>query len=344
MRLVTFEAPDTPGRARLGLQMAGVIVDVPRAGRWAQSGDWPPDMQSLLDAGPAAWERMRHLETMLAGEPLTEMRDGAQQPLAWRVEVTRLRSPLPRPRSLRDFYAFEEHVRNAFAIREQAIPEEWYRAPGFYFSNAQSVIGPGQEVAAPRASRALDYELEVAAVVGSPGRDIRPEEAEAHIFGYTILNDWSARDIQRTERSVGLGPAKGKDFATSLGPCIVTPDELASSSAGRPGVYDLEMQARVNGTERSRGNWKDMCFSFGELLAQASADADLVPGDVIGSGTVGRGCLLELTRGQGPWLQPGDEVELEIERIGVLKNTVVAPSPLSRSAGEGARVRAKANG
>jgi len=206
------------------------------------------------------------------------------------------------------------------------VPEAWYEIPVFYFSNASSItIGDGA-ITRPSYTEALDYELEIAAVIGHEGRDIAPEDAESFILGYTIMNDWSARDVQRLEMSVGLGPAKGKDFATSLGSELVTPDALADRATGRPGVYDLTMIARVNGLERSRGNWRDLYWSFGEMIARASQGVTLYPGDVIGSGTVGTGCLLELTRGVGPWLQPGDTVELEIERIGILKNTIAAAS------------------
>ena len=152
--------------------------------------------------------------------------------------------------------------------------------------------------------------------------EIKPEEALQHIFGYTIFNDWSARDVQRKEMAVGLGPAKGKDFASAFGPVIVTHDSLADRATERPGVYDLAMMARVNGVEMSRGNFKDMHWSFGEIIARASDSVMLYPGDVIGSGTVGTGCLLELTKFQGPWLNHGDSVELEIERIGILRNKI----------------------
>jgi fumarylacetoacetate (FAA) hydrolase len=174
----------------------------------------------------------------------------------------------------------------------------------------------------PRKSAALDYELEIACVIAKEGRNIPVNKAEDYIMGYMVYNDWSARDIQKKEMSVGLGPAKGKDFANSFGPYLVTPDELEDKKTDRPGVYDLTMMARVNGEERSRGNWQDIHYSFAEMIARASEDATLMPGDVLGSGTVGTGCLLELTQGKGPWLQPGDVVELEIERLGVLKNTV----------------------
>ncbi len=232
-----------------------------------------------------------------------------------------LLAPLPRPRSVRDFYAFEQHVRTARAQRGQEVAPEWYQLPVFYFSNHNAVIGPEQAVQRPQGSDELDYELEVACVIGRPGRDISPDEAERYIAGYTVMNDWSARDLQRVEMRVGLGPAKGKDFATSLGPALVTPDELAAHRLGTSG-YDLAMSARVNGEVLSRGNLRDIYYNFAQLVAQASRDAWLYPGDVIGSGTVGSGCLLELTAGKGPYLHSGDAVELEVEGLGVLRNTV----------------------
>jgi fumarylacetoacetate (FAA) hydrolase len=214
----------------------------------------------------------------------------------------RLVAPIPRPSSVRDFYAFERHVQSARAQRGLEMAPEWYQLPVFYFSNPAAVNGPDVEVAFPPESSAWDYELEAAAVVGAGGR----------IAGFTVMNDWSARDLQKMEMAVGLGPAKGKDFATSLGPVLVTPDEL--------GDLRLEMIARVNGEERSRGNLGDIHWPWDELAAHAGRNTRLVPGDVLGSGTVGTGCILE--HGDGRWLQPGDVVELEIERIGVLRNVV----------------------
>jgi fumarylacetoacetate (FAA) hydrolase len=184
------------------------------------------------------------------------------------------------------------------------------------------VFGHEDVIPYPPYTDAMDFELEIAAVIGKAGVNIKPEEAENYIFGYTVFNDWSARDIQRKEMIVGLGPAKGKDFASAFGPVIATHDSLSDKATGRPGIYDLEMVARVNGQELSRGNFKDMHWSFGEILARASDSVMLNPGDVIGSGTVGTGCLLELTKFQGPWLNEGDVVELEIERIGILRNVV----------------------
>src|ERR671933_1459375 len=225
----------------------------------------------------------------------------AEYPLA---EVD-LRPPVLHPPSVRDFYAFEQHVRTARAARGLEVPPEWYEQPVFYFSNPAAIYGPEDEIPYPEGTLELDYELECAAVVGAEGR----------IGGFTVMNDWSARDLQRQEMRVGLGPAKGKDFATSLGPVVVTPDEL--------GDLRLEMVARVNGEERSRGNLGDLYHSWDAILARAAENTRLVPGDVIGSGTVGSGCILE--HGDGRWLQPGDVVELEVEGIGVLRNTVAPP-------------------
>ncbi|MEP7191024.1 MAG: fumarylacetoacetate hydrolase family protein [Roseiflexaceae bacterium] len=237
------------------------------------------------------------------------------------LDEVRLVAPLPRPPSLRDFYAFEQHVATANRNRGRDVPPAWYELPVFYFGNHSAIYGPNADVPLPRTT-ALDYELEIACVIGRAGRDIAAEDAEEYIAGYTIMNDWSARDIQREEMSVGLGPAKGKDFATSLGPWLVTPDEL-ELFALPDGRFNLSMIARVNGVERSRGNFRDIYYTFAQMIARASRDASLYPGDVLGSGTVGSGCLLELTAGQGPWLVEGDEVELEITGLGILRNQIV---------------------
>src|SRR5215204_2059296 len=235
-------------------------------------------------------------------------------------EVT-FHSPI-RPVTLRDAYAFETHVKTANRNRGQDVPENWYKFPVFYFSNPSNNFGHEDITPYPAYTQALDYELEIAVVIGKPGMDIQPEDAPDYIFGYTIFNDWSARDLQVQEMKVNFGPVKSKDFACSFGPVIVTPEALGDKAAGRPGVYDLKMIARVNGVEMSRGNFSDIYWSIGDILARASQSVMLNRGDVIGSGTVGTGCLYELTKNQGPWLKHGDVVELEIERIGILKNTV----------------------
>lgn len=230
--------------------------------------------------------------------------------------------PVLRPPSVRDFYAFEGHVRTMWERRGGEVPEAWYRLPIFYFSNTSEIRGPRDPVWRPAASSELDYELEVAALVDTPAVDLTAERAEEAIGGYTIFNDWSARDLQREETTVRLGPAKGKDFASTFGPYVVTPDELADRR--RANGFDLAMTAEVNGSETSRGRWSDVQFSFGEMLARASADARLRPGDLVGSGTVGSGCLLEIRdKTLGRYLEPGDEVVLRIERLGALRTPIV---------------------
>ena len=232
-------------------------------------------------------------------------------------------SPILRPPSLRDFYAFEGHVRTMWERRGGEVPETWYRLPIFYFSNVSEVRGPDEEIWSPAASSELDYELEVAAIIDTPAVDVSAQRGEEAIGGYTIFNDWSARDLQREETVVRLGPAKGKDFASSFGPYLVTPDELADARRGNG--YELAMTAEVNGVETSRGRWSDAQFAFGEMVARASADARLRPGDLIGSGTVGTGCLLEVKDATlGRYLEPGDSVALTIERLGRLHNPIVA--------------------
>ena len=224
--------------------------------------------------------------------------------------------------SLRDFYAFEQHVKTCRAHRGLGMVPQWYEVPVFYFSNPAAVVGPDDPVSAPQGSAALDYELELACVVGEEVRDLPADDSALDcLAGFTVMNDWSARDIQRAEMAVGLGPSKSKDFATSLGPRVVPLAEL--NGVYRDGRLHLLMTARVNGTEYSRGNAGDMYWTWPQILAHASRDTILKPGDVIGSGTVGTGCILELTpEAVGGWLKPGDVVELEVERLGVLRNAV----------------------
>jgi fumarylacetoacetate (FAA) hydrolase len=230
--------------------------------------------------------------------------------------------PILRPPSLRDFYAFEGHVRTMWERRGGTVPEAWYRIPIFYFSNVSEIRGPDEPVWRPAASQELDYELEVAALIDTPVHDLPAPRGEEAIGGYLVFNDWSARDLQREETTVRLGPAKGKDFATSIGPWLVTPDELADAREGNG--YDLEMSAAINGVEISRGTWAGAQFSFGAMIERASADVRLQPGDLIGSGTVGTGCLLEVKDERfGRWLEPGDVVALTVERLGTLTTPIV---------------------
>lgn len=276
----------------------------------------------LLEDGVYPLPFATMLDLIEAGDKGLQRAKRAQSGKRIPLEEVQLQAPLLRPSTLRDAYAFETHVKTANANRGREVPQEWYKAPVFYFTNPNNIYGPDDEIPYPAYTQELDYELEIAAVIGTAGQDIAPNRVADHIFGFTIFNDWSARDVQREEMKVRLGPAKGKDFASSLGPCIVTLDELESKATDRPGVYDLAMTARINGKQTSAGNFQDIYWSFGDIIARMSASAALMPGDVIGSGTVGTGCLLETTKAKGPWLKPGDVVELEIEGIGVLRNIV----------------------
>jgi fumarylacetoacetate (FAA) hydrolase len=243
------------------------------------------------------------------------------------LDQVRLLAPLDRPPSVRDFFAFEDHVKNSRAGQGLEVDPGWYERPLFYFSNPAAIYGPDDEILVPRGCRALDYELEVAAVIGVEAADLDPDDPATMdvVAGFTILNDWSARDIQAREMSQNLGPGKGKDFATSLGPVVVTRDQFGGLSEGKP---KATMTARVNGEEKSRGALENIYFAWTAILAYASANTRLVPGDVIGSGTCGTGCLLEWRmtghRDTHPWLRPGDVVELDVEHIGVLRNTIAA--------------------
>ncbi len=238
--------------------------------------------------------------------------------------------PVLRPPSLRDFYAFERHVGTMWARRGGEIPEAWFRLPVFYFSNVSEIRGPDEPVWAPAGSAELDFELEVCAIVDTPAHDLEPDRAEDAIGGYCILDDWSARDLQREETAVRLGPAKGKDFASTVGPWIVTPDELGDARGPGASGPALAMTAEVTDSAGvrhpiGRGSWADAHFSFGAMLARASADVRLRPGDLIGSGTVGSGCLLEVKDATlGRYLEPGDTVTLAVERLGELRTPIVA--------------------
>ncbi len=271
-------------------------------------GEGPAGLEAVLDLAARA-ER----PPAPAGEPFP-------------LEGARLLAPVEAPPSIRDFYAFEQHASTARARRGLEMPPDWYQLPVFYFSNPAAVIGPGDPVAAPPRCAELDYELEVACVLGAGGRNLRLQDVDGLVAGFMVMNDWSARDVQRREMRLSMGPVKGKDFATSLGPWLVTTDEFAP--AGLRTVPSAAMVARVNGVEYTRSNLDTVWWSFAEMLVYAAESAWLRRGDVIGSGTCGGGCILELALVHGadryPFLTPGDEVELEVEGLGVLPNRVVA--------------------
>jgi fumarylacetoacetate (FAA) hydrolase len=274
---------------------------------------------TTLDDHLAGGLRVEHLRA------IAEAADPAELPADVWLDPAELDlgPPILRPPALRDFYAFERHVATMWQRRESEVPEAWYRLPVFYFSNTSEIRGAGDPVWAPAGSNELDFELEVGALIDTPALDLPADRAEEAIGGYCILNDWSARDLQRDETTVRLGPAKGKDFATTIGPWLVTPDELSNVRAGKG--YDLAMAARVGEVGVSDGRWASIHHSFGEMLARACADVRVRPGELLGSGTVGSGCLLEVKdQTLGRWLEPGDEVILRVERLGELRTPVIA--------------------
>ena len=256
------------------------------------------DGESIADAG-------------FDGDMIAFIAAGAPLQQGDEVDGARLLAPL-RPRTLRDFLAFEGHLKGAYASLGRDIPPEWYQVPAYYKGMPDTVVGPDAEVPWPAYSDKLDHELELAAVIGSTVRDVRRDQADDAIFGYTIWNDFSARDVQRVEGAIGLGPGKAKDWDGSnvLGPCIVTRDEFDAS--------DARMSVRVNGETWGEDTSAHMHHTFADMIAYASRSQTLRPGEVIGSGTAATGSGLELDR----WLQEGDVVELEIAGIGVLRNRI----------------------
>jgi 2-keto-4-pentenoate hydratase/2-oxohepta-3-ene-1,7-dioic acid hydratase in catechol pathway len=258
----------------------------------------------------------------LLGDDGTRLRAAADAALAGPGvdpgQVTLL-APIPRPPSIRDFMAFEEHVVTASAALGRTVDPIWYRQPVFYFTNPNALRGAREPVPISPGSAAFDYELEIAAVVGREGADLSPEQAVEHIAGYVLFCDWSARDLQGAEMAIGLGPAKGKDSASSCGPWMLTADELPAAAA---------MSASVNGKPYSAGRLDALYWSFGEMIAYAARGTRVVPGDLIGSGTVGTGCILELSRVHGvdayPWLNAGDQVRLEADGLGAIDTRIIA--------------------
>ncbi|MFG1681226.1 fumarylacetoacetate hydrolase family protein [Nonomuraea sp. NPDC049269] len=303
MRLATYTHE---GHVRCGVVAGGMVAPV------------HGDLLGLLRQG--------RLDVEPTGEPVP-------------LPEVRLLAPF-QPPTVRDFVAFEEHVEGVrkHVDGRAGVPDAWYDAPAFYFTNPYAVIGPHDDVPVPPGCQDFDFELEVAAVIGRAGRDLTPEAAREHIAGYLIMNDWSARDLQSREMQVNLGPAKGKDTATTLGPWLVTADELAPYR-DTDGFLRLALTVTVNGAEVGRDLLSNMGWPFEDLVAYASRGTWVRPGDVLGSGTCGNGgCLAELWGLRGrqdpPPLRPGDVVEIAVEGIGAIRNTVVAgvdPVPLPKA-------------
>jgi fumarylacetoacetate (FAA) hydrolase len=305
MKLVTFEEA---GRSRAGALVDDGIVDLSAA-----LGELASSVLSIVER---------------QDEALPAIREALKKDLPKKPLSTKLLAPIPRPTSMRDGYAFRQHVETARKNRGLEMIAEFDQFPVFYFTNHQAVIGPGDVRVMPRHLEKLDFELEAAIVVGRRGRNVKVSEADGYVFGLTIMNDLSARVLQMDEMKLSLGPAKGKDFATAIGPYLITLDELEDKTKRGPNgnSYDLAMRAFVNDVKVSEGNLADMNWTFAQILERVSYGVDIFPGDVIGSGTVGTGCFLELN-GSGitknQWLQLGDIVRLEIDRLGTLENKIV---------------------
>lgn len=322
MKIVTYL--DNNGNSKLGLVINGGIADV--ASHSKQSGIALPDsMTDLLNGGDSAMNDLRKLEVLLSRNEFEP------------AQVAKLLSPIPNPTSCRDGYAFRQHVAAARRNRGVEMIPEFDQYPIFYFTNHNAVFGEGDIICEADHFDKLDFELEWACVIGKRGKNIPSSEADSYIAGFTIMNDLSARTLQMEEMKLNLGPAKGKDFATTLGPWLVTPDELEDVRVQTPfGFnYKLSMTAKHNGELISEGNTADMTWTFAEIIERASYGVELYPGDVIGSGTVGTGCYLELNGTRSliakekvesytpVWLRDGDTIELTIDRLGTLTNRMV---------------------
>jgi fumarylacetoacetate (FAA) hydrolase len=294
-----------------------------------------PENQSGLPATMNAFLALEESGMEMARQTAQQIEAGAL--VANPVSNYEILAPVPHPTSCRDGYAFRQHVEAARKNRGVEMIPEFDQYPIFYFTNHQAVEGPGPVYCMPDHFEQLDFELEIAIVIGKKGRNIKASEADAYIAGFTIMNDMSARKLQMEEMLLNLGPAKGKDFSTVIGPWLVTPDELAQkvapTKAGHVGLnYNLAMKCYVNDILVSSGNVKDMDWTFAEIIERCSYGVTLYPGDVIGSGTVGTGCFLELN-GTGKrldpnfkpqWLQNGDKVTMSIDNLGILENQIIA--------------------
>ena len=324
MKLVSYLEDDNE---RLGIIYNGIIYNLSENAHITGKGLLPDTMADFLRFGERAMEIARAVNKNIVENVLSIIHSNATE--------KNLLAPVPHPTSCRDGYAFRQHVETARRNRKVPMIPEFDQYPVFYFTNHNAIQGPGEIYCMPDHFEKLDFELEAAIVIGKKGRNISASEADQYIAGYMIMNDLSARTLQMEEMLLNLGPAKGKDFSTVIGPWLVTPDELeplkAATHTGHTGnSYNLEMNCKVNGKTVSKGNLKDMDWTFAELIERCSYGVDLIPGDVIGSGTVGTGCFLELN-GTGllndpaykpQWLKDGDVVEMEITGLGKLTNII----------------------
>jgi len=320
MKLVTYTQKGTS--PQLGVLISDNVYNL----HLLQSS-LPDNMKDFLWDGEKAMEQAKQLDA--------DLKSGKKEASSLSLSQVQLLAPVPEPTSCRDGYAFRQHVAAARRNRKVPMIEEFDQYPIFYFTNHNAVQGPGEIWCMPDHFQKLDFELEASIVLGKKGRNVRAKDADQYIAGYMIMNDMSARTLQMEEMLLNLGPAKGKDFSTVIGPYMVTPDELEPfkipAKAGHEGNnYNLSMKCWVNDIQVSGGNVSDMDWTFAEIIERCAYGVDILPGDVIGSGTVGTGCFLELN-GTGllndpnykvQWLQDGDEVKMEIEGLGTLVNTI----------------------
>ncbi len=330
MKLVTFEISTPIGpMQRIGAINGGKIVDLnfgytryladsESSGRPNElaAAVVPPDMIAFLRSGIQCMEAATTtVDYIVKSGTETQITGLRGERIVYDITEVKLKAPVPRPNSIRDYLAFEGHASRA---GQRKLDQNWYEMPVCYRGNPDTVIGPEEIIPWPAYTDLLDYELEYGIYIGKEGKNIPREKAEEYIAGYTILNDISARDIQLREMMVGLGPVKGKDFCSVMGPCLVTPDEVDPKN--------LRLTARINGEVWSEGNSGTSYWTWPQIIEFASMEETLYPGDFLGSGTVEKGCGLELNR----WIQPGDLIELEVQGIGLLRNRV-GPKPPKRT-------------
>ncbi len=312
---------------RFGYIAEDRIIDIQFAGNWLNESKGeqkylliPKSLKDSLSNWDDIFPILQELQIEIGGFDTEELK---KDNISINIDDVKFLPPVTNPPSFRDFYAFEQHVRAARKLRGLDMHPDWFRLPIFYFSNPSALYGHGDEIPYPNNTNELDYELEFAVIIGNGGRNVQKEDAHKLIAGYTICNDWSARDLQREEMPLSLGPAKGKDFATSFGPCMVTPDELDDAWDENEKLH-LRMTCQVNGRLISDGNTNDLYHPFTTMIERASMNTNLVAGDYLGSGTVGTGCVLELRpENTGGWIKKGDVVRMEVDRLGVLENKIV---------------------
>ena len=297
MKLITFTKENSDEHF-LGALINNQVLDL----NLASGNKIPKDMLTFIQGGEKSLD--------LAKEVIKTPQSSA----LCRIDKIKIKTPLLNPPSLKDFFAFEEHAKNGARRRNEELPKEWYEIPAYYKGNHREIYGSDEEIPWPSYTRRLDFESEIACVIGKKGKNLTETEANDYIFGYMIFNDMSARDIQKKEMALRMGPAKGKDFANVFGPYLVTKDEVDPKK-------DFSIKVKVNGEIWSEGHFKDQFWGFSRMISYVSQEETIYPGDILGSGTFYKGCGLDLDR----WIKPGDLIELEVPKLGILRNKVGNP-------------------